>query len=369
MTLTAIVMLGKTGHGTLEKQMGMVYRAALRDVVALLKSNSRIDRIVVAAPSSVQFDLPDVTWDIDSPDRKFHFGERLAELIQRLDLDRVIYMGAGSAPLLSQAELGDAVSAVIASTTPTLIANNAHSADWAAFSHSKTISQFTQRLERDNMLAHVLRHEANFDVRALKPSAGTRLDIDTPFDLRVLALHPRAQPHLRKMLDEIAPSLNVNQIQKAIEVLRADESRITLIGRVSSAVCGLIERETRCWTRVLSEERGMAANRRQTTGQVFSFVADHIERVGEEEFITQLAKVSDVVFWDTRVYLAHHQIWPSEEDRFAADLGRYELIEDDRLRRLTCAAESASIPIIVGGHNAVSGGLYAMMEIKNVPKV
>lgn len=113
----------------------------------------------------------------------------------------------------------------------------------------------------------------------------------------------------------------------------------------------------------------MAANRRQTTGQVFSFVADHIERVGEEEFITQLAKVSDVVFWDTRVYLAHHQIWPSEEDRFAADLGRYELIEDDRLRRLTCAAESASIPIIVGGHNAVSGGLYAMMEIKNVPKV
>jgi len=364
MTLTAIVLLGKAGQGVLEKQMGMVYRAALRDVVAVLKNNSHIDRIVVAAPASVQFDLPDVMWDIDSPNGKFHFGERLAELINRLDLDRVIYMGAGSAPLLSEAELGDAVSAVIASTTPTLVTNNAHSADWAAFSYAKTISQFIHRLERDNMLAHVLRHEANFEVRSLKPSAGTRLDIDTPFDLRVLALHPRTPPNLRKILGDLAPTLNVNQIQKSIEVLRADESRITLIGRVSSAVCGLIERETRCWTRVLSEERGMAANRRQTMGEVFSFVADHIERIGEEEFIAQLAKVSDVVFWDTRVYLAHHQSWPSEEDRFAADLGRYELIKDDRLRRLTCAAELASIPIIVGGHNAVSGGLYAMLEIK-----
>jgi len=364
MTLTAIVMLGKTGQGALEKQMGLVYRAALRDVVALLKNNSRIDRIVIAAPSSVQFDLPDVMWDADSPDRTFHFGERLAELINRLDLDRVIYMGAGSVPLLSEAELGDAVSAVMASTTPLLITNNAHSADWAVFSQAKTISQFTQRLERDNMLAYVLRHEANFEVRSLKPSAGTRLDIDTPFDLRVLALHPRTQPNLRKMLGDIAPSLNVDQIRKAIKVLRADETRVTLIGRVSSAVCGLIERETRCWTRVLSEERGMAANRRQTTGRVFSFVADYIDRIGEEEFIAQLAKVSDVVFWDTRVYLAHHRVWPSDEDRFAADLGRYELIGDDRLKRLTRAAESASIPIIVGGHNAVSGGLYAMMEIK-----
>jgi hypothetical protein len=333
--------------------------------VALLKSNSYVDRIVVAAPSSVQFDLPDVVWDIDLPDKKFHFGERLAELIHRLDLDRVIYMGAGSAPLLSGAELGDAVSAVIASATPLLITNNAHSADWAVFSHAKIISQFTQRLERDNMLAYVLRHEAHFEVRSLKPSAGTRLDIDTPFDLRVLALHPRTQPHLRTTLGDLALSLNANQIQKALEVLRADESRVTLIGRVSSAVCGLIERETRCWTRVLSEERGMAANRRQTTGQVFSFVADYIERIGEDEFVAQLAKMSDVVFWDTRVYLAHHHVWPSEEDRFAADLGRYELIEDDRLRRLTCAAESASIPILVGGHNAVSGGLYAMMEIRN----
>lgn len=107
MTLTAIVLLGKAGQGVLEKQMGMVYRAALRDVVAVLKNNSHIDRIVVAAPASVQFDLPDVMWDIDSPNGKFHFGERLAELINRLDLDRVIYMGAGSAPLLSE-EIGRA---------------------------------------------------------------------------------------------------------------------------------------------------------------------------------------------------------------------------------------------------------------------
>jgi hypothetical protein len=369
MTLTAIVMMSKVGQGVLEKQMGVAQRAALLDGVAMLQRNSDIDQIVIAAPQSSQFDLDEVVWDIDPPDQKFHFGQRLAELIDRLDLDHVMYSGAGSMPLLSESELGDAVSAVVASTTPTIVTNNIHSADWAAFSHAKRMNELTHRLERDNMLAWVLRGEAGFNVISLKPSASTRLDIDTPFDLRVLASHPRTPMNLRKVLNDLTPQLNLNQIHKAIDVLRAEHSRITLIGRVSSAVCGLIERETRCWTRVLSEERGMAANRRQTTGQVFSFVADYIERIGEEEFMRQLAKVSDVVFWDTRVYLAHHRLWPSEEERFASDVGRYDLIGDDRLKRLTRAAEAASIPIIIGGHNAVSGGLYAMIDIKNVPKV
>ncbi len=107
----------------------------------------------------------------------------------------------------------------------------------------------------------------------------------------------------------------------------------------------------------------MVASRRWAERQVFSLVADHIDRLGEKEFVVQLAQVSDLVLWDTRVYLAHRKRWPPAEERFASDLGRPDRIADDRLRRLTEAAIDARIPILLGGHNVVSGGLYALLEI------
>lgn len=364
MTLTALIMTSHAGPGIWEHRMGAAQHAALCDAVALLKNLPQVDQIIVAAPAETHFDLTGVRWDADSPAQPFHFGERLAGVIAHYDLDRVLYLGAGSMPLLSAAELNEAISTVVAATQPTLIANNVHSADWAAFSHAARVKPLTARIERDNMLAWVLREEAGFTVSALKPSPGTRLDIDTPFDLRVLALHPRTQPQLRKLLIELSPELNLPQMQKALEVLHTDGSRVTLIGRVSSVVCTLLERETRSWTRVLSEERGMVASYRQASGKVFSLIADHVARVGEEEFIAQLTRVSDVVFWDTRVYMAHHGLWTSDEDRFVSDVGSWQGMRDGQLKALTCAAESAPIPILLGGHNAVSGGLYAMLEAK-----
>ncbi len=367
-SVTAIVMIGPTGFTAIEQQMGVARRLAARDMCAALRRMPQVGRVIIAAPASEQaelaeLDLYDPVWDVDPPARPFHFGYRLAEIVRRHAVTRMVYIGAGSMPLLPEAQLGEALAEVVHSAGPLTIANNVHSADWAALSDAGVVQPMAHRLERDNMLAWVLREEAGLPVKTLPPSAGTRQDIDTPFDLQVLALHPRTQAHLRQWLQSVESTLNLDILRRAVEILRTPGSRITLIGRVASSAWALLEAQSRCWTRVLSEERGMAANRRQTTGQVFSIVADHVARVGEAEFMAQLGRTSDLVLFDTRVYLAHHRSWPSAADRFASDWGRPDQIADGRLRRLTEAALAAPLPVILGGHNVVSGGVYSLLEI------
>jgi hypothetical protein len=54
--------------------------------------------------------------------------------------------------------------------------------------------------------------------------------------------------------------------------------------------------------------------------------------------------------------------WPSEADRFAADLGWAQEIDDPALRALTEAIGQAPIPILTGGHGVVSGSALALLE-------
>jgi hypothetical protein len=89
---------------------------------------------------------------------------------------------------------------------------------------------------------------------------------------------------------------------------------------------------------------------------------NHLRAVGISSFIAELADMTDAVLWDTRVLWAAQGIWPSEVDRYAADLGLVDLIEDRFVRELTQAVNAAPIPIVTGGHALVSGGLWALLE-------
>ena len=367
-------MAGAAGPSAFERMVAAARRLAALELYTTLSRTANVERIIIAASAEEREQLSGlgvgpVGWDLDPPAEPFHFGRRLTDLIQRYRLKRVAYFGAGSAPLLTADELANTIAVVAASPDRVAVTNNIHSADWVVFSQADSVSSIAGWLERDNMLAWRLREEAGFNVISLPASARTRLDIDTPFDLQVLALYPHTPSRLNGLLRELAGSLHLDPLRRAVQVLNTPGSRVTLTGRVSGAVWGRLEAKSGLWTRVLSEERGMAANGRQAVGQVFSFIADHINRVGEREFVAQLARTSEVVFFDTRVYLAHHHSWPSAADRFASDLGQWERIEDARLRRLTQAIASAPIPIIVGGHNVVSGGLYALLDIESSRRV
>ena len=366
--VTIVLLCGPSGPGSLERLVAAARREAAADSLVFFQRLPTIDRLIVALPESEQahFHLPDSSAtiiDLDPIGQPFHFGNRLAEIIHTHQLNRILYLGAGSLPLMSESALAEIVTQIVQADGRAALTNNLHSSDWVAFTQAHNIQAIAGWLDRDNMLAWRLRENAGYTVETLLPSAGTRLDIDTPFDLQALALHPRTLPHLRSYLANLEPELNLARLKHALEILRAPTARLTLIGRVASAAWQLLESKKRYWTRLFSEERGMVANRRQADGQAYSLLADYLDRIGPQDFVAQLARTSDLVLWDTRVYLAHHGRWPSAEERFASDLGYTEQITDERLKRLTQAVSESPIPILLGGHNVVSGGLYALLEI------
>jgi hypothetical protein len=114
--------------------------------------------------------------------------------------------------------------------------------------------------------------------------------------------------------------------------------------------------------RVFAEERGMRASGRQERGEVRSLLADYLERVGVDGFFDELAQLVDGVLFDNRVILAARGLWPSAADRFNSDLYQWDRVEDPFLRRLTQAAAEARVPVVLGGHSVVAGGLMALVE-------
>jgi len=89
---------------------------------------------------------------------------------------------------------------------------------------------------------------------------------------------------------------------------------------------------------------------------------DSLERALSTGAFAYAVLVADATFLDSRVILAHLGLEPSRADRFLSDLGRYEEIEDPFLRQLSEGAARAAIPVALGGHSLVSGGLMALID-------
>jgi hypothetical protein len=79
-------------------------------------------------------------------------------------------------------------------------------------------------------------------------------------------------------------------------------------------------------------------------------------------FFETLATMGQAVFLDNRVILAHRRLWPSAADRFHSDLRQSDQVTDPFLRALTEEAMAAPVPVIMGGHSLVAGGMYALIE-------
>jgi 2-phospho-L-lactate guanylyltransferase (CobY/MobA/RfbA family) len=323
-----------------------------------------VERVVLATPggeiSAVHPDLP-VMWDHDSPGEAFHFGRRLAGLMRQYPDDVHVYLGAGSLPLLSPAVLAGAVDEVSRSRGALAVTNNLYSSDWMVLNCSAAVQARPERLATDNALGWVLKTEAAVEVRSLPASAGTRLDIDTPADLLLLAMHPRTGPALEDYLRN--HPFDSRRWQAVGRRLFAAGGQVALIGRVSSSVWRHVETQTQAWIRVFSEERGMTASGRLAAGQVKSLIGAHLSRRGPAAFFEELDQMVEAVVFDTRPVLAHARRWPSAADRYASDLGLVEQIADPFLRDLTAAAVSAPIPVVLGGHGVVAGDLYGLVEI------
>jgi hypothetical protein len=84
--------------------------------------------------------------------------------------------------------------------------------------------------------------------------------------------------------------------------------------------------------------------------------------MGIDSFFERLERSTDAAIIDTRPLLAATEPLPPPNDRFASDLLRPELVEDPLWKAFTQAAIDSQIPILLGGHSLVSGGLYLLAE-------
>ena len=107
----------------------------------------------------------------------------------------------------------------------------------------------------------------------------------------------------------------------------------------------------------------MRADGRLSSGQVRSLMGMHMKCVGPERFFRDVVpQLGQAAFLDDRVMWAHLRLWPSASDRFSSDLFQPEHITDPFVRRFTEAAASCPVPVLLGGHSLVTGGLYALVE-------
>ncbi len=369
-SLGAVIMLGAGGESPQEQLVSAAQRANTRDLVDLLRAHN-VERIVLAAPHTDWLaDDESLIRADDLPDAPFHFGQRLAALIDSYRYDPALYFGGGSTPLLDSTLMETIIGIVTQAATPgtsnlpanLALTNNLHSSDWIGFTRTAHALPILADQRRDNSVAWALRENGGYEVRALstlRPATG--FDIDTPTDLALLAQHPDLLPNLRAALEDVR--LTSIPIEAVLDVLRQEAKTVALIGRVAPTAWGALNRVCRVWTRVIAEERGMVASEREARGEVRSLLLPMLEALGMEGFFARLAEMADAVLFDTRVLFAARGCTPSAADRYASDLLWHWAVEDEWLRAFTFAAATAPIPIVLGGHSLVAGGLHALVEI------
>ncbi len=295
------------------------------------------------------------------------------EIVAQHRLERIIYIGGGAAPLLTVADLL-ALTAGISGDEAATVANNVFSADIVALGQAQAALRRIALPALDNDLAYRLR-AAGVPTSALPPSLGLNFDIDTPSDLAtlVLALELHSNeataigPHLRAALAAYASSgladRQLAALHAAIDVMRRHDGETLFCGRIGAQTWRRLELALPCQTRLLGEERGMRASGREEQGKVRSLLGLLVEQVGSHRAVANLAAVAQAAFIDTRVLFNHLHLDIPISDRFNSDALYWEQVTEPTARDFTRAAATAEIPLVLGGHSLVSGGLtlLAMM--------
>jgi hypothetical protein len=363
MKLTLLLLVGGGGQSSVEVEINLARLAAAQDLLESCLESGAVEHAIVATDDPTWAKIlrdPHITIDLDASSESFHFGERLAGLIARYQVQKALYAGGGAAPLVTPENWNDALRPLLSGQC-NVVTNNIHSADWVAFHPAQEALPLIRAQARDNSLAWTLGNEGGLDWHSLPPTAASRFDLDTPADLLVARAHSDIGVHLRARLDKL--DWPTETVEGILSVMVEYGSNLAVIGRSSAASWAALEKGTQCWVRMFAEERGMIASGRLDRDEVGSLLAEFVARVGVDGFIGSLATLSDAALFDTRVVLAAQGIWPDNSSRFNADLFHWHKVEDPFLRDLSKAASQASIPILLGGQSVVSGGLMALVQI------
>jgi hypothetical protein len=337
------------GRALAESALDLLEEALATDAFAGAVLVADNDALAARLPPGVELDLD------DGP---FHFGRRLAQVVRERRVERPFYVGAGGVPLLRGSDLA-AIAQRLVEGEDAIIANNYFSADLIAFTPGDAIDRI-ELPATDNLLPRLLHDQAGLVSEPLPRSSATQFNIDSPADLAILKLTGGAGPRLTEFLASFEG--RVQAYRDLMTYLVDPLAEVLVAGRVGSQTWSYLERETACRVRLFSEERGMQAAGRAGPGAARSLLAFHLQDVGPARFFEHLAELGSVACIDTRPLLSHLGIDASRPDRFNSDLGCPAEIEDSFLREFTQGAVDAPLPVILGGHSLVSGGLMLLTE-------
>ena len=294
---------------------------------------------------------------VERSERDQSVGDIVSKAAQAAD-GPVCYVGSGMPAMSSE----DWSAALAMLERGEAVTNRMFSCDWIGVPSGRMLTAVAGE-RMDNRFALLVRDERGVAVRQVERSARSLLDLDTPTDLAVLAacaevgsLEPG--PHLSAVIESWSDLLGPTQA-RAVDVFRVmteREAELMIAGRINGADWAVVDRNTSCRVRVLSEARGLRTRR----GRTRSVLGSWYESVGCEAFVSQLSEMCDSMIWDTRPLCAHLGWRLSRSDRFWADLGCEEQIGEGPLRALVAAL--ASRRVLCGGHSLVAGGMLAGID-------
>jgi CTP:molybdopterin cytidylyltransferase MocA len=360
-TVSLVVFEGGLVRSALEAQMQMVRQGMVLDLVDRARQGG-LEHIIVVTPYeelAAQLQSTGVEVVVDEElGEPFHFGQRLRDVVQAYGLEKVLYMGGASAPLISSAEF-TYLSELLEQNDGILLANNYYSADIVGFTPGQAVNSITLPAI-DNTLALALSNEAGLRWIPIQRTLGLNFDIDTPTDIMIMSVHPDRGVHTRQAVADL--NWDFQRYTAIKDLLGNPNGELVIYGRVGSNLFQYLDANTRCRLRLYSEERGMKALGRDARGEVKALMGRLVEELGFQKFFDFLAEIALGAVLDTRVLFEHFGWQLTSADRFASDLGEVDLISHPMLRDFTRAAMAAPIPVLLGGHSLVAGGLWALID-------
>ena len=201
--VSLIIMTGVGHDGEAAEMMAGARVAITQDLVARALETGVFREIIVSTNSEplaeALKDKP-IELVLDPPDdgEPFHFGRCLQHLVDRFGVEKLVYMGGGSGPLLTPDEM-ILMAEKLEQEDEFLITNNFYSTDFAALCPARALHAI-EPPDIDNDLGWLLVRQAGLQNYSPPRTAATQLDVDTPIDLMTILGHPAVGPHLARYL-------------------------------------------------------------------------------------------------------------------------------------------------------------------------
>ena len=347
-----VVFLGDLDGTEVERMVsGARVAAALDTIEAALATEAFSGAVVVTDSADLEVELPGVTVDRDSV--PYHFGERLAGVVGQHEA--VLYLGRRERAAACRGRAGfdgEPGGFGIGGDEQCVLERRGFVSGDAGGAGGNSRLESRQRAGVGHCWTRGCRSK-RYRGRRRRSSTSTRRRTS-----RCWRWRGAGGERLRGYASSLG--MDVSRYERVLPLFMDNDAQIVVAGRVGSHAWAYLERETACRVRLFAEERGMAAEGRDEAAR--SLVGYYIEAVGIERFFETLAELGDAAFIDTRVLLAHMGIEASRADRFNSDLGRWDEVGEPWLREFTRGAVEATVPVLLGGHSLMSGGLMVLNE-------